>query len=72
MFFRAKKAQWYHMMDWKAMTNTWTMLPEDIRRRIVFDGLYGQRTFETMPGATNVAASLPQEISIQTDQMGEM
>lgn len=73
MFFRAKKAQWYHMMDWKAMTNTWTMLPDDVRRRVVLDGLYGQGVFnQTLPGATNVSASLPETTNIQSGQMGEL
>lgn len=65
IFFRAKKAQWYHMVDWKAMTNTWEMLPEDVRRRVVLDGLYGQGMYsQTLPGATNVSASLPETTNI--------
>ena len=73
MFFRAKKAQWYHMMDWKAMTNTWAMLPDDVRRRVVLDGLYGQGVFcQALPGATNVSASLPETTNIQSGQMGEL
>lgn len=73
MFFRAKKAKWYHMMDWKAMTNTWDMLPDDVRRRVALDGLYGQAMLrEALTGATNASASLPEATCIQTNQMSEV
>lgn len=71
LFFRAKKAQWYHMLDWKMMKDTWAMLPENIRGRVILDGLYGQGLVnQSLPGATNMSASLP-ETYIQVTQTGE-
>lgn len=60
LFFKTKKAEWFHMMDWDAMKNTWNMLPADIRKTIMTDGLYGQgisnQSMQTI-GAANVASS---------------
>ena len=39
LFFQAKKAEWFHMLDWKKMEITWQMLPEEIRHRAIFEGL---------------------------------
>lgn len=62
LFFKAKKAEWYHMMDWSSMQNTWKMLPDDIKKKVLTDGLYNQGTLNqaTCLDATNVSApSLP-------------
>jgi len=56
--FKAKKALWYHLLNWGAMENTWRMLPDEIRNRIIVDGLYSQvPSFQTTPplGATNLS-----------------
>ena len=66
--FRAKKAQWYHMLDWGKMENTWKMLPNDVRNRIIFDGLYYHGTLNqavasregTDLGATNLSTPTQQ------------
>jgi hypothetical protein len=56
LFFRAKKAQWYHMLDWKKMSNTWKMLPDEIRNRITMDGICSQPILdETKSLGTNLA-----------------
>lgn len=39
LFFRAKKAEWYHMLDWREMGNAWQMLPPSIRDEIILSGL---------------------------------
>jgi hypothetical protein len=39
LFFKAKKAEWYHMLDWKRMENTWQMLPNEIKYRAILEGL---------------------------------
>jgi len=39
MFFRAKKAMWYHMMDWNQMAATWQMLPPEIKKEVIISGL---------------------------------
>lgn len=60
LFFKAKKAQWYHMLDWEAMENTWKMLPDEIKQRVVMDGLYGQGISNQQmqfAGATNLASA---------------
>ena len=66
LFFKAKKAEWYHMLDWNEMSRTWQMLPDDIRNKLILDGLYGQGlSCETnMLAATNMAAS-QQPLTIQ-------
>lgn len=59
--FKAKKAQWYHMLDWKTMGTTWGMLPNEIRDRIIVDGFCSQNILsgtETL-GATNMTAQQP-------------
>jgi hypothetical protein len=73
LFFRAKKAQWYHMLDWEAMDNTWKLLPDDFKNRIIMDGLHFQRipNLQYSLGATNVAPSLEQALNMQRNQIGE-
>jgi hypothetical protein len=39
LFFKAKKAQWYHMLDWTKMETTWEMLPSEIKVRAILEGL---------------------------------
>lgn len=79
IFFRAKKAQWYHMLDWKSMENTWKMLPDEIRNRVVVDGLYGQGTpNQSLPslGAVRALESLSaptqQVVEIERTQNGDL
>jgi len=72
ILFKAKKAQWYHMLDWKTMGNTWRMLPNGIRDRIIIDGFCSQNTlneFQTL-GATNMTAQQTPHrlLTIQADQ----
>lgn len=72
VFFKAKKAQWYHMLDWEKMENTWAMLPQDVRNKVIIDGLCNQKIMSQAElGATNLSALPPQIISIPTDQSGE-
>jgi hypothetical protein len=61
IFFRAKKAQWYHMLDWNNMKTTWSMLPQEIQRKAIYEGLPYPGATDQMPygdiyetfGATN-------------------
>jgi hypothetical protein len=39
LVLRAKKAEWYHMVDWTEMENTWNMLPPEIKRGVTLSGL---------------------------------
>lgn len=39
IFIKAKKAEWYHMLDWSTMTKTWDRLPPNIKKNIIEDGL---------------------------------
>lgn len=39
IFVKAKKAEWYHMLDWKEMKNTWQMLPNNIKKKVIMDGV---------------------------------
>lgn len=69
LLFKAKKAEWFDMLDWKSMENTWKMLPDNIRNHVVRDGLYYEGTSNQMQliaenmaslGATNQSAAVPQ------------
>ena len=52
LLFRAKKAQWYHMINWDEMGQTWQMLPEEISRDVVLSGL-------PSPGSASLAGLIP-------------
>jgi len=63
LFFKAKKAQWYHMLDWQKMGNTWKMLPDNVRNEIILGGLCQETVsgitmanVATAPGAINLPA----------------
>jgi hypothetical protein len=74
LFFKAKKAEWYHMLDWEAMENTWKMLPPEIQSKVAMDGLYGQgissQQMQQSIGATNLSLPPPM-IETQTNQVGD-
>lgn len=73
LFFRAKKAEWYHMLDWDAMENTWRMLPPDVQNRVLMDGLYSQGILNQPTyaiGATN-PSSHPSMIEAQINKTGD-
>ncbi len=73
LFFKAKKAEWYHMLDWNEMSRTWQMLPDEIRNRLMFDGLYGQGLTcqPDMLAGTNLAAPQQQLLTVQQNPIGE-
>lgn len=72
LFFRAKKAEWYHMMDWNEVGKASQMLPDEIRNRLIIDGLYGQGLMcqPNELAATNLASS-QQMLGIQSNLIGE-
>jgi hypothetical protein len=39
LLFKAKKAEWYDMLDWSQMQEAWQRLPQETRNRIVLSGL---------------------------------
>ena len=39
LFFKVKKAEWYHMLDWNNMENTWQMLPDPVKYALIRDGI---------------------------------
>ena len=48
LFFRVKKAEWYHMLDWEKMETTWRMLPPEIRNQAILEGIpYPEATDQT-------------------------
>jgi len=73
LFFRAKKAKWYHMLNWEAMENTWNMLPGEVKNKVITDGLYGQSELSQVEtyGATNPSAS-PSQVIGMIRQYGEL
>jgi hypothetical protein len=46
VFFKANKAQWYHMLDWDKMQKTYQMLPLEIRSKIVESGLFDEASLQ--------------------------
>lgn len=72
LFFRTKKAQWYHMLDWRTMETTWNMLPTEIRNRAIMDGLsnVGATQIASTLGATNLSAPTQQALEQGTVQNG--
>lgn len=61
LFFKVKKAEWYHLLNWKNMENAWTMLPDNVKLALYKDGISypgasDQLTIQEEPemiGATN-------------------
>jgi hypothetical protein len=39
LLLKAKKAQWYHMMDWNEMESAWKILPQEIKTKVVMADL---------------------------------
>lgn len=49
LFFRdVKKAEWYHMLDWSKMNQTWDKLPKNVRDEIIADGLINSESSDFM------------------------
>lgn len=42
IFIKAKKAEWYHMLEWDTMSLTWNKLPQNIKKIIIEDGLVNE------------------------------
>jgi hypothetical protein len=42
IFIQAKKAEWYHMLEWDTMAKTWNKLPPNIKKQIIEDGLVSE------------------------------
>lgn len=40
LLFKAKKAEWYDMLDWSEMKTTWDKLPKEIKEKIQEDGIF--------------------------------
>jgi len=80
LFFKAKKAQWYHMLDWSQMANAWNMLPKETKIQAILDGVYRQGVSgQAIPfgdnlylGATNPSLQTQQIVSVQANQVGDM
>nr|WP_255430351.1 hypothetical protein [Sulfolobus sp. NOB8H2] len=34
LLVKAKKAKWYHLLDWEEMKNVYNMLPEEIKKEV--------------------------------------
>jgi hypothetical protein len=71
LFFKTKKALWYHMLNWEAMEGTWKMLPDEIRNQIIMDRLFNQgNPSQVTPslGATNLSAPTQQIVEVQSNQ----
>jgi hypothetical protein len=65
VFFRAKKAQWFHMLDWRQMKSTWNLLPEDVRQEVYLAGLVQPQipTLSTTSAAGSLLTTQPETAS---------
>jgi hypothetical protein len=75
LFFKAKKAKWFHMLNWQEMKNTWKMLPSNVKDQVVMDGLINQAGLSKMYdlGATNVTAVACSQLNnVPLSQMGDI
>jgi hypothetical protein len=75
LFFKAKKAKWYHMLDWKKMQTTWQMLPNNIKSQAILEGVSvpgesDQRFMQQEPerelGSTSPALPMVSELQTGT------
>ena len=49
LFFKVKKAEWYHMLNWEKMETTWQMLPDQIKYQAIREGVpYPEATGQTI------------------------
>jgi hypothetical protein len=60
LFFKAMKAQWYQMLDWKEMPKTWEKLPEPVKKDIEDSGLYAplQTTLQSIDAFVVLSTAL--------------
>lgn len=66
IFFRATRAQWYHMLKWKEMRRTWDRLPDPLKSAIQSSGV--EVPYETYtPSIVNTVAS-PPSMSLAKEQ----
>ena len=80
VFFKAKKAEWFHMLEWDNMESTWNMLPLEIKKQVIMDGLLQpgkELHFDEMvegvlggAGATNPSGGYPLLLNTLTDASG--
>jgi len=65
LFFKAKKAEWYHMLDWSKMETTWQMLPNGIKNQTILEGL-------SYPGAEDQISTVPRQAFGTTSPSGSI
>jgi hypothetical protein len=68
VLLRAEKAQWYHMLDWQQMKTTWNRLPNEIRQKIIDEGLLDTMSLNqpSRREGSNVMGSGNGELQFQT------
>ena len=73
IFIKAKKAEWYHMLDWSTMSKTWSKLPANIQKIIIEDGLVqvpSQKTKSKEEEATGLKTSISSGMSYNQSNIG--
>lgn len=55
LFFKIKKAEWYHMLEWEKMETTWQMLPDQLKYQAIQEGV-------PYPGATGQTPKPKEEL----------
>jgi len=57
LLLRAKIAQWYHMVDWKAMPEAWEKLPSELKVMVAQSGLPVPEAPALLPSLASPAGS---------------
>jgi len=61
VIFKAKKAEWFNLLDWDQMKDLWAMLPTNVKKQAMMDGTACpsseiENSLKTeLPAATNLA-----------------
>src|SRR5713226_1418312 len=70
LILKAKKAQWYHMVNWTEMGATWKMLPQNIKEGVTLSGLPNPDLPKLLAAPSNQEMNWPQlSAATATDTM---
>ncbi len=70
LFFRTKKAAWYHMLDWRQMGEAWRMLPPHIKTEIALAGLPNPSTTRMIESSGQHAGTYSITASASSPELG--
>jgi hypothetical protein len=68
LLLQAKKAEWYHLLDWSEMKKTWPLLPSTVKNGIINSGLFSEMS---PSGAFAETTSFPELSTSPTGQSSQ-